>query len=64
MTLLTLMASEPGVPDLVSFSTVAGINTALFAIEFIVIDSYTCSEGSLKWAGLQLACAAAWLLAI
>jgi hypothetical protein len=46
------------------FSTLVGMDNAQYAIEFIVIESYTCSDGSSKWAGLQLACAAAWLLAI
>jgi hypothetical protein len=48
-----------GIANLVPFSTVAGIDTAQNAIEFIVIESYTCSDGSSKWAGLQPACAAA-----
>jgi hypothetical protein len=41
-----------GVPDLVSFGTVAVTDTAQNAIEFIVIESYTYSDGSSKWAGL------------
>jgi hypothetical protein len=45
--------------DLMSFSAVALMGIAQNAIEFIVIESYTCSDGSSKWAGLQLPSAAA-----